>query len=355
VKFEPYLAKTIYGYYSEWYSTGVGAGVGSYGNEALEWQRTRNYDAGLDIGLLKDKIVISPRYYYRLTKGVLADISLPPSSGFSAYKANLGDMENKGVELAIRYNLVKNKTWLVNLNANFSANRNKILKVSNSLKAYNDKADELQGNPENQATPLLRFKEGQPINMIYAVRSLGIDPENGREIFIKKDGTHTYEWDVKDIVAVADPTPTADGFFGANIGYKKFMLQVQFYTRFGGKEYNQTLVDRVENADPRYNVDNRVLTQRWIKPGDQALYKNIADLGTTRISDRFVQKDNVLELNSLYLSYDFDKAIYSRLAMRNLKLAFTMNNAFRWGSMKIERGIDYPFARMFTFSLTTSF
>jgi hypothetical protein len=160
---------------------------------------------------------------------------------------------------------------------------------------------------------------------------------------------------VKDIVPVADNTPTADGFMGASVGYKGFLVQVQFYTRFGGKEYNQTLVDRVENADPRYNVDSRVLEQRWKQPGDKAAYKNIADLGNSFLSDRFVQKENILELNSLYFSYDFNKAMAKKMAMKTLRAAFTMNDGYRWSTMRVERGIDYPFARMFTFSLQTSF
>lgn len=355
VNFEPYMSRTSYNYYRNWYSTGIGAVVANYGNSNLQWQRTQSYDAGIDLGLWKDRILISPRYYYKLTTGLLADIILPPSTGFSYYKDNLGDMENQGVELSLKANVIKTSNWFLNLNLTMARNKNKIVKISNALKAYNDKADEQQQSDAYKGEPLVRYQEGQSLNTIYAVRSLGIDPENGREIFIKKDGTHTYDWDVKDIVPVADNTPVADGFFGASIGYKGLLVQVQCYTRFGGKEYNQTLVDRVENADPRFNVDKRVLEQRWKKPGDQALYKNIADLGTSWLSDRFVQKENILELNSVYASYDFNKAFCNKLAMKSLRLSFTVNDAYRWSSMQIERGLEYPFARMFTFSLQTSF
>lgn len=355
VNFEPFLSETSFNYYRDWYSTGIGAVVSTYGNSSLQWQRTKSYDAGIDLGLFKDRILISPRYYYKLTTGLLADITLPPSTGFPFYKENLGDMKNEGFELNIKANVVKAKDWFVNLSMNMARNKNTIVKISNALKAYNDKADEQQQSDAYKGAPLVRYQEGQSLNTIYAVPSLGIDPENGREIFVKKDGTHTYDWNVKDIVAVADNTPIADGFFGGSVGYKGFLMQLQFYTRFGGKEYNQTLVDRVENADPRYNVDKRVLEQRWKKPGDQALYKNIADLGTSWLSDRFVQKENILELSSVYLSYDFTKAFCNRLSMKNLRLSLTANDVYRWSSMKIERGLDYPFARALTFSLQTSF
>jgi TonB-linked SusC/RagA family outer membrane protein len=356
VSFPAYQAKTTYDYYTgNWYSTGIGASVNNYGNESLKWQKTDNYEVGVDLGLLNDKIFVGARYYEKITHGLLADIILPPSTGFISYKENLGDMKNTGAELNVKATVYKNRDWTVNLTANMARNKNIVLKISNALKAYNDKADQEQTKDEYKATPLLRFNEGQSLNAIYAVRSMGIDPETGKEIFINRSGQYTYDWNVRDIVPVGDNTPTAYGYFGGNIGYKRFLLNVIFYARFGGKEYNQTVVDRIENADPRDNVDSRALSQRWKKPGDKALYKNIAEIGQSMASERFVQKDNVLELQSLYLSYDFAKAIYSKLAMRNLRVAFTMNDVGRWATMQTERGIDYPFARSFTFSIQTSF
>jgi TonB-linked SusC/RagA family outer membrane protein len=349
VSFPAYQAKTTYDYYTgNWYSTGIGASVNNYGNESLRWQKTDNYEAGVDLGLLNDKIFIGARYYEKITHGLLADIILPPSTGFISYKENLGDMN-------IKATVFKNRDWTVNLTANMARNKNIVLKISNALKAYNDKADQEQVKDEYKATPILRFKEGESLNAIYAVRSMGIDPETGREVYVNRSGQYTYDWNVKDIVVVGDNTPTAYGYFGGNISYKRFLLNVIFYSRFGGKEYNQTVVDRIENADPRENVDSRAYSLRWKKPGDKALYKNIAEIGQSRASERFVQKDNVLELQSLYLSYDFAKQLYSKLAMRSLRVAFTMNDIGRWATMQTERGIDYPFARSFTFSIQTSF
>ncbi len=356
VSFPPYLSKTTFTYYSSnWYSTGVGAIVNQFGNDNLQWQRTQNYDVGLDFGMFGDRLTIAPRYYYKLTKGLLADIMLPPSTGFTSYKDNLGDMENYGFELNLKYDVVKKRGLTATITANAISNKNRILRISNALKEYNDKADEQQVSAKYRSVPLLRFNEGQSLNTIYAVRSLGIDPENGQEIFIKRNDSLTYVWDVKDIVPVGDYTPKAEGFLGANIAYKNFMLSASFFYRFGADVYNQTLADRVENADPRFNVDRRVLDQRWKKPGDHTYFKDVADLGTSFASNRFVQKDNLLELRSVYLSYDFNKAVYSRLRMSNLRVALTANDIWRSSSIQIERGLYYPFARNFTFSLQTSF
>ncbi len=356
VSFTPYMANTLYSYYKDdWYSTGVGAVVSQYGNEDLKWQRTRNYDIGLDLGILDNRLYFSGRYYRKLTKDMLTDISLPPSTGFSSYKENLGDIKNNGIELNAKLNILKTKDWSVSLNGNFVHNKNTLVKISSSLKQLNDKADEAQTSDEYKGVPLIRYNEGESMNTIYAVRSKGIDPENGKEIFVKKDGTLTYNWDVKDIVPIKDGTPTLDGYFGGSVYFKGFLLNCSFYTSFGGYNYNQTLVDRVENADPRYNVDKRALEHRWKQPGDIALYKNISDLGTTYVTERFIQKENLLELRSIYLSYDFKKEMLKKMKLENLRASVTLNDVWRASSIAVERGIDYPFARSFTFSIQTTF
>lgn len=364
VGFEPYMSRSMYTYYSQnWYSTGVGASMLGYGNSNLEWQKTNTYDVGLDIGLFKDRVVLSPRYYHKLTKGLITDISLSPSTGFSTYKENLGDMANKGYEIYLTANALNASGWNVNVTGNLAHNTNKLVRLSNSLKVLNSKIDDLQSDPSNNedaaggllSMPLLRYNEGQSLNTIYAVKSLGIDPENGKEIFVKRDGTLTYDYDIKDTQPVGDSTPKIAGNIGSNISYKRFMVSFSFYYRMGGQIYNQTLVDRIENADPRFNVDSRALSQRWVNPGDPALYKNIQDLSLTRASSRFVQKENLLELQSVYLSYDFNKDLIRKAGFQTLRTAITMNDIFRASTVEIERGIDSPFARSITFSLQATF
>ncbi len=360
VEFDPYLSKTIYKYNTgNWYSSGIGANVNNYGNENLGWQKTRMTDIGIDIGLFKDRIMITPRIYKKFTKDILADITLPPSTGFLSYKENLGDMENKGAELGLTVDAVRSKDWSVNLNASMVSNRNKVVRISNALKKYNDRADELQslkpGDGGYRGIPLLRFSEGQPFNAIYGVRSLGIDPENGRELYIKKDGTLTYDYDKRDYVVIGDPNPKVSGYFGGTVNYKRFSLYVQFQTFFGGDKYNLTLVERVENADPKYNVDKRVFEEKWKQSGDLSFYKNIADNGETDVSSRFIQPDNLINLQSLNVSYDMNKKFASKLSMTSLMFQVTANDLVRWSSVKEERGINYPFTRSLTFSIRAAF
>jgi len=356
VSFSPYMAQTTYSYYiNNWYSTGPGAIVNNYGNQDLEWQKTRDYDLGLELGFLKDRLQFMPRYYIKKTRGLITSVTLPPSTGFASYLDNIGDMENKGWELSFQYNVISSKNFNWNITSNLVHNDNIIVKISDALKAYNKKVDDASKEAENQGVPLLHYVEGQSLNTIYAVPSLGIDPESGREVYLKKDGTRTFDWDARDIRPVGVDQPKAEGYFGSSVRYKQFNLNFNFYTRWGGDHYNQSLVDRVENADPRYNVDSRVFDDKWKAPGDHTFYKNIADLGQTQTVSRFVQKDNVLELQSLYLSYDLPAERLKKTSLKSLRVAFTTNNLIRWSSIQQERGIDYPFARSFNISLTGRF
>lgn len=358
VDFPPFLARTTYSYQtSNWYSTGIGAIVNGYGNDNLQWQKTTNYEARAEIGFLQDRIVLTPVYYYKLTKGLLTDINIAPSTGFSTYKENLGDMANKGYELYVTINAVRQKNLNINLTGNLAHNTNTIVKISNALKAYNESVNNYQLDPTKgaQGKPLLRFAEGQSYNTIYGVKSHGIDPQNGREIYEKPDGSLTYDYDVAYTRPIGDYAPKAEGFFGSNITWKQWMLSFSFHYKFGGDMYNQTLVDRVENADPRFNVDSRALAMRWQHPGDLALYKNITDLSMTYASSRFVQKENLLELQSLYLSYDLAQALARSIGFQSLRGAVTMNDLLHISSIKQERGIDYPFARSLTCSILATF
>lgn len=355
VQFSPYMSRTTYTYeQGNWYSSGIGAIVNNYGNENLSWQKTQNTDIGFDMGLFNDRIMLSPRFYYRKTNDLLSDISLPTSTGFVSYKENLGDIENKGVEINTNLIAVKNTDWTVSFMANLVHNTNKIVRISNALNGYNDRVDDAQQTDDLRGVPLLRFKEGQSVDAIYAAPSLGIDPENGREVFVKRDGSLSYVWDPRDIDVVGVATPKIEGSFGGTFRYKQFMAVVFFQARLGGEMYNQTLVDRVENADPRYNVDRRVLEEKWRAPGDVTFFKSIQDQGQTEVSSRFVMPDNLLTLQSVFLSYELQHSLVKKMSLSNLRIGLTANDLLRFSSVEVERGINYPFARSISFSLQAS-
>lgn len=124
----------------------------------------------------------------------------------------------------------------------------------------------------------MQYVEGGSLTSIFGVRSLGINPADGREIFIKRDGSLTYDWSSADQVVIGNEEPKAQGTFGLNLRWKNFTLFSTFMYEFGGQRYNSTLVSKVENARiSSENVDRRVLTGRWQQIGDRTPYAKLTD------------------------------------------------------------------------------
>lgn len=372
VNFPDYAAQTVYEpLFDEWYATGYGAVLMALGNKDLTWEKTDKYDFGIETQLFNERLTLDFDYYYEKTIDLVNDVSLSNTSGFSTYKNNMGEVENKGFELTARYDAIKNKNWLVAFWGNIAHNTNKILKISDSQRAYNQRVAEFykkeQINQEdigssltdaNYSVPIAQYEEGQSLTSIWAVKSLGIDPTTGKEIFLNRDGTVTDKWDATQEVVCGNTQPDFNGAFGVNISYKQWSLFASFLYEWGGQQYNQTLVDRVENAKiAQGNVDLRVLTDRWQKPGDVAQFKNIKDASLTTLpTSRFVQNNSFLRLNALTLTYDFNREWLKRnLGLRMLRLEASTSDLINWNSVRQERGLSYPKSYKFNFSVKAQF
>jgi TonB-linked SusC/RagA family outer membrane protein len=351
--FNSYMSLSTYTYnLNNSYNNGNGAYMLGLANPDLQWQRKQDNNIGLDLTLW-NRIDLRAEYYVSRTNGLLLDVTLPPSAGFSTYKENLGKTENKGAELWLNMRVYRNERKRQSFSIFVSAahNTNKVLEISNALSTFNDKQDALLSNK-----PKIRYTPGQSLNAIWAVQSLGIDPASGREVFVGQDGHTTYTWKSTDQVVAGDLLPRILGNFGFNLETHGFMLNTSFRYQAGGQVYNQTLLDRVENANIYNNVDLRVLNSRWQKPGDVKPFKNIADGSLTFASTRFVEDNNQLTMASINLTYDFDRIASVRKAgFSRLRAGFNTNETFVISTMRMERGINYPFARTFSFTLQATF
>lgn len=359
--FNPYQAKATYQFYDDViYDNINGAYLMSMANENLKWQQTGDLNVGFDMQLFK-KINVRLDVYKQTTQDALLAMTLPTSTGFSSYMENLGNIENAGFDIAANWKIYSKGTNFLSLNLSTSHNKNKVVKISDALKAFNeqnesDAMDSDSGNATN--LPIIRYEEGQSMTAIWAVRSLGIDPATGREVFLKKDGvTTTYDYDTDDKVVVGDSNPKFHGNFGFSGEYKGVGATCSFSYRFGGDYYNQTLVNRVENVDIAYNVDRRVLNDTWQQAGDVAKFKKISySPSTTYPTSRFVEKNNEVQLASFSCYYDFKyQSWLQKIKVERLKASFYMSDIFRISTVKTERGTDYPYARSFSFSLSVTF
>jgi len=348
-----YSAQTRYNFgVSSGYYNDLGATIGNLGNSSLSWQNVFKLNVGLDMILFHERLDLKIDAYRDITENALTQITLAPSAGFNNYSENLGKVQNKGFEFSARCKILENKNngtlWSVYVNG--FTNKNTLKELSNRLKASNDRLNE---NNTAQTTPNILLQEGQSMDAIFVVKSLGVDPATGSEIFLTKDGQRTYEWNAADKVAYGVSIPKWNGNFGTNFNHKGFELGIIFNYQYGGQLYNQTLIDRVESVNPTENVDRRAYDLGWKGPGDISQFTAIGvGNAATRLTSRFVQDNNTLTLSSLSLGYNFYLQPWlKRTGLRSLQVTALTNDLLRFSSIETERGTSNPFARTFALSL----
>ena len=352
VSFSPFQAMTMYQYLNDYeYKNGIGAIPVTIGNVDLTWERTMNYNVGIDLSMFDRRFNLVVDAYIRNTTDLLLDKAKAPSTGVTSAKSNLGELQNKGIEYQLDGYLFRTKNFYWRLATSGYMNRNKITKINKALEEINK---ENQENADFYLTPLPQYAEGESVTALKLVRSGGIDPATGKEVYIKRNGERTFEYDPADKVLIGDTEPAFAGTFSTNLYWKGFSLYALFNFRMGAWVYNTTRATKVEGADPRFNADQRVFDDRWKQPGDHAIYKDIADTSRPQQTDRFAEKENTLSLGSLNISYEFGDELCKRMRLRNMRVGINFTDMLRFSTVKIERGTDYLYSQGFEFYLNVT-
>ena len=346
------LANNVYTYYTDYQNMfGLASIISQWGNKDLRWKRTTQHNFGINLDMFNSRFHLTADYTTRNTDPELVTIQQPTSTGTSSVPMNIGATENKSFSLTARYDIIKNKDWLWALTVTTLNTQTKYAKIGNLLDKWNEEGR------KNES--LIRYVDGASTSAIWAVRSAGIDPMTGNEVFIRKDGSYTYEWNVNEEVICGDTTPDFDGSINSSLRYKGFSLGANFRYRFGGQIVLNTLLNKVENiseAELRYNQDKRALHDRWQKPGDIATFKRIDDTSETKTTTRFIADENTFECKSISLGYETASASWLKnFGLSSMNFRIYMNDIFRISTVKEERGLDYPFQRSISASLGLRF
>lgn len=351
ISFEPYQAITSYNYAAgNNYVKGIGAIPKTIGNPDLRWERTLTTNVGVDLTMFKGRWDLTLDAYIKNTDDLLVNVTKAPSVGVASARENLGAIENRGVELRTRVVPISTKQIQWSVSATYAYNKSKIKQISNALMNKNEENRNATGK-----APLPIYEEGGSLTAVKVVPSAGIDPATGREVYIKRDGSYTFDYDARDKVTFGDESPLGQGSLSSYFTYKQWSASASFGYSFGGVVYNQTLVTRVEGANPKNNADERVFNDRWKKPGNYARYRNIADYSVPQQTSRFVQVNNYLTLQSLSVAYEFTPWQIRKLGLSRMRLELLTNDLFYLSSIKRERGLDYPYARSVEMSVRFSF
>ncbi|MCA5006238.1 SusC/RagA family TonB-linked outer membrane protein [Sphingobacterium bovistauri] len=328
---------------------GLSALISTWGNQNLDWQKTVDKNIGVDVEVLNRRLRVNFDYFDKLTDPLLVQVDVPTSTGTSTVPMNMGTQTTRGITISSNFQIIKSQEVMWSVNANARNTQMRFANFGNSLDRF---------NTESRSRSLQRFYDGGSPSDMWAVRSAGIDPATGREVFIKKDGTQTFVHDYKDEVIVGNTTPDVEGVIGTSLFYKGFSLSMNFRYRIGGQILQSALYNKVENISIyslKSNQDRRALYDRWQKPGDIAKYRGISLTDQTPISSRFVANENTFSAESISAGYDFRSPRLSKMGISGLNVRGYMNQIFRISSVKEERGINFPFARSVSFSLGARF
>ncbi|MDU1892592.1 MAG: SusC/RagA family TonB-linked outer membrane protein [Dysgonomonas sp.] len=358
------VSESVYRYYGGSNIFGMGSYLENFANPNLKWQVAKKLSAGLNLTMFKNRLRLTFDTYQTKTDPLVVDMTQRLSSGVSTIPQNLGHLTTKGVEFTAAYYVIRNLKDQISLNVRITggATNSKYGGFSDKLKELNERYASGTNRENNQnINSLIKYEDGNSPSTIWAVKSLGIDPATGKEVFLTKDGQPTFKYRAQDRVAIGNTRPDIQGVFSFDFRYKKLITSMYFRYQLGAYALNRALYSRVENigkSDIIFNQDRRALYDRWQKPGDIAQFKDIylENYSSTPISSRFIQKDDYIKGESVKVSWDFsqDKWI-KKFALKSLQVNISMTDLFIISTIKQERSFDYPFQRAISGGLSATF
>ncbi|NJO01276.1 MAG: TonB-dependent receptor [Bacteroidia bacterium] len=286
-------------------------------NPDLKWETTRQFDIGVDMGFLRDRISFTVDYYNKDTRDLLLNVQVPSTTGFTTQTKNLGRLTNQGIEFSINsQNFVGAFKWSTNFN--ISRNVNEIKDLNGQILA-----------PGNRSRILNEAREGEPIGVLFGVKFAGVDPANGDALYFTEEGTTTNNYSAAARQVIGDPNPAFIGGLTNNFGYKGFDLSIFLQFVVGNDVYNMAGGFMSASAD---FFDNQTVDQlrRWQNPGDitDVPQARLFEQNGARISSRYVEDGSYLRFKTVTLGYNVPAGILSKIKMRSARLYVTGQNLF---------------------------
>ncbi len=290
------------------------------GVDNLRWEKTRQFDIGLDFGLFNNRITGELDYFKKNTNDLLLDVPLPAINGYTSITKNIGSMENRGYEAVLTGNVLTGAfRWTVS--ANISTYKNKVTKLVSPV------------YPGSRT--LGRLAVGQPFGQFYGKKYMGVDPENGDALYLGADGKTTNDPSAAVDTVVGNPNPKYYGGFSNKFSFKGFDLDVTCQFVQGNDLYNIAGFFQSVNGD---YFDNQTIDQLkyWKNPGD------ITDVPQPRLysgngadkSSRWVQDGSYFRVKSVNFGYNFSKKALRPLKLDNARIYLAAYNLFTFTKYK---------------------
>lgn len=346
----------------------------SYENPNLSWEKTAQYNLGIDLGLFANRISLTTDIYYKKTNDLLLEVPLPFSSGIESAFQNYGSIENKGIELALRTeNFTGKFKWTTHFI--FSANRNKVLSLGPGVTEF------IPINPSNTVRTSEIVRVGEPLGNFFMYVTDGLFQEGDDFSLSPTQNTRAGSQKYKDIngdgqitqagdvTIVGNSQPKFLGGFSNNFKYENFDLNIFFQSSYGNKIFNNTRA--LLEIGSGFTGTSAVLKNRWTPANTNTdVHRAIEDPSPT-LSDRFVEDGSYLRLKNITLGYTLPLAVARSIKLKNLRIYVSAQNLITWtnytgfdpevsrnGQLALSSGFDfggYPGTKTITGGLSVTF
>ncbi|HEY0895116.1 MAG TPA: SusC/RagA family TonB-linked outer membrane protein, partial [Sphingobacteriaceae bacterium] len=299
------------------YGGGSGTIPSQLGDPALTWENTATTDIALEFGLFNDRISGIVDWYDKKTSDLLLNVPIPATNGFTVITQNIGDLENRGIELSLNtQNLVNAFKWTTNFNISF--NKNEITRLA--------------GQPIYPGGRYIgRVSVGEPYGYFYSKAYAGVDPANGDALYYVDESrtTTTNNYNEAANQKVGDPNPDFFGGFGNRFNYKGFDLDIQTQFVSGNDLYNSAGGFQAANGD-WFDNQTRKQLQRWRNPGDitDVPQARFGESNGTRASSRYVEDGSYFRVKNVVLGYTLPKTFAAKIKARNARIYLSALNLF---------------------------
>lgn len=332
----------------------------SAANKELTWEKTMQWNAGIDLSMFNNRLTFSADAYYKKTTDLLLTVSLPDNVNLpGGITRNDGEITNKGLEFNVSSQNFKG-VFQWNTDFNISFNRNKLTKLGlNKIYYY--------GEMYETKEMAVVLKEGLPLGTFFGYISEGVNPETGDIIYRDLNNNGSIDPGDRTTIGCAQP----DFIYGMTntFSYKGFSLSLFIQGSQGNDIFNATRIDTEGMIDFR-NQSTSVL-DRWKRPGMITDIPRVGNIENVHNSTRFIEDGSYLRLKTVTFSYDFDKKWLKKMHLSRLQAYVTGQNLLTltkytgydpevnaYGNDAVVQGIDYgtyPQSKAIIFGLNVEF
>ncbi|MBL0738257.1 TonB-dependent receptor [Flavobacterium sp. GN10] len=308
-------------------------------NPDLKWEKTNQYNVGLDLSLLDRKINFVFDVYYKKTKDLLINVPVPLSSGYATVLQNIGGVENKGFEVGLTTENIKTKNFAWNSNIVFSLNRNKVTEIGNGV---NEFFPVVPNGSLLQQQPVI-VKVGLPLGTFWGYKTNGIfqtqeevntQPKINSLANTKVGDRKYVDTNGDGVITALDKgnlgtsQPKFVGSFSNTVSYNDFDLNFSFQGAYGGKIFN-ALNQQLEISTLGTNAA-ATLNDRWTptNPSNEIPRASSSPLGI--VSERYVEDASFLRLKLITLGYTLPKSVSKKLGTKSVKVYISAENLITW-------------------------